>query len=175
MPAMTVLSLGLNHTTASVDLRGRFAFAVDQLTPVLRTLHQRFQSAPHAPQPEVALLSTCNRTELYCAAGGIGASHQGLLHASADWLASVGSVSREELMRHAYVLEGGQAARHAFRVASGLDSMVLGEPRRHPGHHPAPTVPAQLCRGQRGAHRHRNRRALHLHGRRRRAPGQPAV
>ncbi len=134
MPGMTVLSLGLNHTTASVDLRGRFAFAVDQLSPVLRTLQERFAPSSRTPQAaEVALLSTCNRTELYCAMGGLGGHHsghpQGLLHAGADWLASVGGVSREELMRHTYVLEGGQAARHAFRVASGLDSMVLGEPQ----------------------------------------------
>jgi glutamyl-tRNA reductase len=129
MPAMTVLSLGLNHTTASVDLRGKFAFAVDQLSPVLRTLHQRLQSVAPGPRPEVALLSTCNRTELYCAASGVGQHHNALLHATGDWLASVGNVSREELMRHTYLLEGGQAARHAFRVASGLDSMVLGEPQ----------------------------------------------
>ena len=124
---MTVLSLGLNHTTASVDLRGKFAFAVDQLNPVLRSLHDRFQSGARAQQPEVALLSTCNRTELYCAAHALGHHHGNLLHAAADWLAGVGGVSRDELMRHTYVLEGGQAARHAFRVASGLDSMVLGE------------------------------------------------
>ena len=66
---MTVLTLGLNHTTAAVDLRGRFAFAVDQLAPTLKAVHQRLTGTPH---PEVALLSTCNRTELYCAAGGIG-------------------------------------------------------------------------------------------------------
>ena len=129
MPAMTVMSLGLNHTTASVDLRGRFAFAVDQLPEVLRTLHQRFETGSRTPQPEVALLSTCNRTELYCAAGGLGANHQALVHAASDWLAGVGGVGRDELMRHTYVLEGGHAARHAFRVASGLDSMVLGEPQ----------------------------------------------
>ena len=50
MPSMTVLSLGLNHTTASVDLRGRFAFAVDQLSPVLRTLQERFAPTSRTPQ-----------------------------------------------------------------------------------------------------------------------------
>jgi len=114
---MTVLTLGLNHTTAAVDLRGRFAFAVDQLGPALKTLQGRLTG-------EVALLSTCNRTELYCAMGS-GQIH----HAAVDWLASTGGVGREELMRHTYLLEGGAAARHAFRVASGLDSMVLGEPQ----------------------------------------------
>ncbi|MBI2733303.1 MAG: glutamyl-tRNA reductase [Aquabacterium sp.] len=123
---MTVLTLGLNHTTAAVDLRGRFAFAVDQLAPTLKTLHQRLTGSTH---PEVALLSTCNRTELYCAAGGLGDPVHALRHAAVDWLSGIGGVSRDELMRHTYVLEGGQAARHAFRVASGLDSMVLGEPQ----------------------------------------------
>ena len=72
---MSVLALGLNHTTAAVDLRGRFAFAVDQLSPALRTLHTRLaggQNTPHAP--EAALLSTCNRTELYCAAPALSGS-----------------------------------------------------------------------------------------------------
>ena len=127
---MTVLTLGLNHHTAAVDLRGRFAFAVDQLAPALRQLHERL-AGPHAPSapPEVALLSTCNRTELYCSPGGLGASAGAMRHAAVEWLSHIGQVSSEELLRHTYLLEDGQAARHAFRVASGLDSMVLGEPQ----------------------------------------------
>ena len=127
---MTVLTLGLNHHTAAVDLRGRFAFAADQLSPALRQLHARL-AAPnaHSAAPEVALLSTCNRTELYCSPGGLGASAGAVRHAAVEWLAQVGQVSQEELLRHTYLLEDGQAARHAFRVASGLDSMVLGEPQ----------------------------------------------
>ena len=123
---MTVLTLGLNHTTAAVDLRGRFAFAVDQVAPALKTLHQQLTGSP---QSEAALLSTCNRTELYVAAAGAGKPVQQLRHAAIDWLSRTGGVSTDELLRHTYVLEGGQAARHAFRVASGLDSMVLGEPQ----------------------------------------------
>ena len=120
---MSVLALGLNHTTAAVDLRGRFAFAVDQLAPTLRALHGRLSSA------EAALLSTCNRTELYCAAPGPATPVHHIQRQAVEWLAGVGQVSADELMRHTYVLEGGAAARHAFRVASGLDSMVLGEPQ----------------------------------------------
>lgn len=132
---MSILALGLNHTTAAVDLRGRFAFAVDQLGPALQGLHARWGGsgsslARPVPPPEAALLSTCNRTELYCAAPQLGSAAPPLLQQHAvQWLATVGGVSAEELMRHTYLLEGDAAARHAFRVASGLDSMVLGEPQ----------------------------------------------
>ncbi len=120
---MSVLALGLNHTTAAVDLRGRFAFAVDQLAPALTALHARLAG-------ETALLSTCNRTELYCAIPGSGPSSVlSVQREAVTWLAQIGQVSTEELLKHTYQLEGGAAARHAFRVASGLDSMVLGEPQ----------------------------------------------
>ena len=59
---MAVWALGINHTTAPLDLRGRFAFAIDQIAPTLQALRQTF-----ARQPEAALMSTCNRTEIYCA------------------------------------------------------------------------------------------------------------
>lgn len=118
---MSVFALGLNHTTAPLDLRGRFAFTLEQLAPTLRDFRERVTG--QGSGPEVALLSTCNRTELYCAAD------PALVTPAVDWLAARGGVHSQELMPHAYVLEGGAAARHAFRVASGLDSMVLGEPQ----------------------------------------------
>ncbi len=120
---MTVFALGLNHTTAPLDLRGRFAFAPEQLTPALRGLQGRLaQSAP-----EAALISTCNRTELYVAAED--QATQDLVHPTLAWLAEQGGVTGEHLESHTYVMENRAAARHAFRVASGLDSMVLGEPQ----------------------------------------------
>ena len=118
---MSVFTLGLNHTTAPLDLRGRFAFTLEQLAPTLQEFRQRVTKK--GAEPEVALLSTCNRTELYCAA------EASLVTPAMDWLADRGGVASQDLMHHAYVLEGGAAARHAFRVASGLDSMVLGEPQ----------------------------------------------
>jgi len=113
---MTVWALGINHNTAPLDLRGRFAFAMDQIEPRLRGLRQSLSR-----QPEAAILSTCNRTEVYCA---------GLQEVEpiVDWLAQSGGVAPALLLSHAYTLRDGMAARHAFRVASGLDSMVLGEP-----------------------------------------------
>jgi glutamyl-tRNA reductase len=113
---MTVWTLGINHHTAPLDLRGRFAFALDQISPTLQTYRQSLQR-----QPEATLLSTCNRTELY------GAGDPTIVEPTLDWLAATGGVSTHVLRDHAYVLRDDQAARHAFRVASGLDSMVLGE------------------------------------------------
>jgi glutamyl-tRNA reductase len=113
---MSVWALGINHHTAPLDLRGRFAFALDQIQP---TLHGYRQSL--ARQPEATLLSTCNRTELYAA------GEQSAVEPTLDWLAQTGGVSTHVLKDHAYILREGEAARHAFRVASGLDSMVLGE------------------------------------------------
>ena len=115
---MSVFALGLNHTTAPVDLRGRFSFTPEQLAPTLRALRERLNTAS-----EVAIVSTCNRTELY-----VGARPE-LVAPAVDWFAGVGGVAPTTLRDHSYVLEGGSAARHAFRVASGLDSMVLGEPQ----------------------------------------------
>ena len=113
---MAVWTLGINHHTAPLDLRGRFAFALDQIQP---TLHGLRQALPR--QPEATLLSTCNRTELY------GAGDPAAVEPTLAWLAETGGVSPQVLRDHAYVLKGDEAARHAFRVASGLDSMVLGE------------------------------------------------
>lgn len=113
---MSVWALGINHHTAPLDLRGRFAFALDQIP---RTLDGYRHSL--ARQPEATLLSTCNRTELYAA------GEQSAVEPTLDWLAQTGGVSTHVLKDHAYILREGEAARHAFRVASGLDSMVLGE------------------------------------------------
>ncbi len=115
---MAVWALGINHTTAPLDLRGRFAFALDQIEPTLHALRGALSR-----QPEAALISTCNRTEIYCAC------EQPQLEHTLAWLAHSGGVSPELLRAHSYVMHDGLAARHAFRVASGLDSMVLGEPQ----------------------------------------------
>src|SRR5574340_1851807 len=84
---MSVLALGLNHTTAPVDLRGRLAFAPERIAPTLRALRDRLIRAT----PEAALLSTCNRTELYVAADP--AELPSLIAPAIDWLADQGDVS----------------------------------------------------------------------------------
>jgi glutamyl-tRNA reductase len=119
--SMAVWALGINHTTAPLDLRGRFAFAPEQLPPTLDHLREALRTAPQGRLAEAAILSTCNRTEIYCA------SEAAEITPTLQWLAQSGGISPEELRSHTYMLQGDEAARHAFRVASGLDSMVLGE------------------------------------------------
>lgn len=120
---MSVFALGLNHTTAPLDLRGRLAVDAQRLPQVLRGFRERLQRA----MPEAALVSTCNRTELYVAAPA--AEARQIVAPALDWLAEQGGVSAAQLQSHSYVVQDRGAARHAFRVAAGLDSMVLGEPQ----------------------------------------------
>jgi glutamyl-tRNA reductase len=120
---MSVFTLGLNHTTAPLDLRGRLSFAPETVGPALRSFRARFDGHP----PEAALVSTCNRTELYVASEP--GQAQKLIAPSMEWLAAQAQLPGAQLQPHAYVMEDRAAARHAFRVASGLDSMVLGEPQ----------------------------------------------
>ena len=85
---MAVWALGINHHTAPLDLRGRFAFAIDQIAPTLHGLRQSLASgASSHPGVETAIISTCNRTEIYCAA------HKPALDHTLDWLAASGGVS----------------------------------------------------------------------------------
>jgi glutamyl-tRNA reductase len=121
---MSVFTLSLNHHSAPLDLRARYAFGTEQLPSALRSLRERFSRAA----PEVTLLSTCNRTELYVAAApGQGADE--LVRPALDWLAEQGGAPGGELAQHARLAQRCEAARHVFRVAAGLDSMVLGEPQ----------------------------------------------
>ena len=107
--------LGINHQTAPVRLRERVAFAADTVPAALATLRE--MPGVH----EAALLSTCNRTELYAMADDDGQS-------LADWLASHPG-DAEDLHAYLYHHRDEAAARHLFRVATGLDSLVLGEPQ----------------------------------------------
>ncbi len=114
---MTLIALGLNHQTAPLELRERVVFPTHDLGPALRAL--RAQPGVR----EAAILSTCNRTELYCRVEPNSETVPG------DWLKqhhpSVGGRLDEFLYRHDEAL----AVRHVFRVATGLDSMILGEPQ----------------------------------------------
>ena len=121
---MSLLALSLNHHSAPLDLRARFAFAPAQLPEALQSLRARLQRAA----PEVTLLSTCNRTELYFAPTAPVAAADAVAPAL-EWLAERGGTARGDVDAHVRVAEGEEVARHAFRVSAGLESMVLGEPQ----------------------------------------------
>jgi len=112
---MNLIALGINHQTAPVTLRERVAFDESALPEVLAGLKTR----PEVH--EIALLSTCNRTELYAVCEGDG-------RALAKWL-STRPDGRHDLSAYLYHHQQDAAARHLFRVAAGLDSLVLGEPQ----------------------------------------------
>lgn len=114
---MTLLALGINHRTASVAVREQVAFSPAQLDTALAELRNLPQIS------EAAVLSTCNRTELYCVTDAAG--EQAVL----NWLGRFHNLRVDELTRCAYHYLDNDAARHLMRVAVGLDSMVLGEPQ----------------------------------------------
>mgnify|MGYP006074298357 FL=1 len=115
---MAFWTLGINHTTAPLDIRGRLAFDLNQIGPALIGFREKLEF-----EPEAALLSTCNRTEIYCACEHL------QIDSTLLWMAEQGKIDPAQLRAHAYILENEAVAQHAFRVASGLDSMVLGEPQ----------------------------------------------
>jgi glutamyl-tRNA reductase len=123
---MQLLAVGLNHTTAPVSLREQLALAPDQLGNAVQAARSWFarQGSNGASGNEAAILSTCNRTEMYAAS-----DIANPLDASAQFLAHYHALNFAELRPHLYMLPQDSAVRHAFRVASGLDSMVLGEPQ----------------------------------------------
>lgn len=114
---MTLLALGINHTTAPVCIREKLAFSGAVLRPALRELGNLAQVR------EAAILSTCNRTELYC---GIQSPE---INGIVDWIAQSRNVRLDELKPYLYTHLEGHFIRHMFRVACGLDSLILGEPQ----------------------------------------------
>ncbi|MFC0668097.1 glutamyl-tRNA reductase [Azotobacter chroococcum] len=114
---MAFIALGINHKTASVDVRERVAFTPAQLAEALQQLCR------HTDSREAAILSTCNRSELYLEQDSPG------VDTVLQWLADYHRLSLDELRACAYVHQDESAVRHMMRVASGLDSLVLGEPQ----------------------------------------------
>ena len=112
---MQLFALGINHHTAPLAVREEVAFDVTRLP---QALHDLLRAKPIR---EAAILSTCNRTELYCAAEQP--------EAAVEWLAEYHSLTPARIEPYLYKHPHRDAVRHMFRVASGLDSMVLGEPQ----------------------------------------------
>ena len=113
---MSLLVLGINHKTASVALRERVAFGPDIAAEALQELMQIPQMV------EAVILSTCNRTEIYCCL-----EPDGNTDAVRLWLQHFHQLDKEELHACLYQYHGEETVRHLMRVACGLDSLVLGE------------------------------------------------
>lgn len=111
---MHLITVGVNHTTAPISIRENVAFQNENLGQALRDL------TTHGVR-EAAILSTCNRTELYC-----NTKHPEQV---LTWLANYHKLNPDHIQPYTYTLPSDEAVKHAFRVASGLDSMVLGEPQ----------------------------------------------
>jgi glutamyl-tRNA reductase len=120
MYLMDLLIVGINHNTAPIALREKVAFAADQLNDALLNLKSS-QSLD-----ELAILSTCNRTEIYAIKQD--AAHEDVLKESIiAWLAEYHDLDSQSFSDCIYSIFGKSAVRHVIRVAAGLDSMVLGE------------------------------------------------
>lgn len=114
---MPLFALGINHQTASVSLRGKIAFAPESLVDAYQQL-----LALHSVL-EAVIVSTCNRTEIYCNL------NQDDSHPVFEWLCLYHGVDKNELITSLYCYQDEQAVQHLFRVACGLDSLILGEPQ----------------------------------------------
>jgi len=114
---MHVLSLGLNHTTAPVEVRERAAVAAEHLDDALQDI------AKQGRIEEATILSTCNRTEVYCQVPNNN------IEVVSDWLCDFHELKKDEVSPYLYAFPDQDAVKHAFRVASGLDSLVIGEPQ----------------------------------------------
>ncbi|MDT8398021.1 MAG: glutamyl-tRNA reductase [Pseudomonadales bacterium] len=123
---MATLLLGINHNTASVAVREKVAFAPENMSEALQ------QACRSADLEEIVIVSTCNRTEMYCALAADPQereSRQKVEAAVLRWLSQYHGVAEEELAASVYFFWSEDMVRHAMKVASGLDSMVLGEPQ----------------------------------------------
>lgn len=113
---MTLLAFGINHTTAPLALRERVAFAPENLQSAMQ------EACAQAGLAEVAILSTCNRTEIYAASEGDAGAIQ-------QWLVDHTAIEAADLANSYYCYQDREAVRHMMKVAGGLDSLVLGEPQ----------------------------------------------
>jgi glutamyl-tRNA reductase len=114
---MSLFALGINHKTAPVEIREQVSIGPERVAGALQDL------VAGSAVREAAILSTCNRTELYCGLNG----DDGNL--AVNWFRDYHHLSREDVRPYLYTYETQPTVRHVLRVASGLDSMVLGEPQ----------------------------------------------
>ena len=114
-----IILIGINHKTAPVELRECIAFSEDESASALQTLSRK----PHIK--ELLLFSTCNRVEVLV----VTENKREAIDSTKDYIAEVNKIPRQAFEDSLYIHEGDEAVRHVFRVASSLDSMVVGEPQ----------------------------------------------
>ncbi len=119
---MTLIAFGINHKTAPVDIREKVAFAPEKMEQALH------ECVNNGEVSEAAIISTCNRTELYTS---INESDAGKIEFNSllDWFCQYHKLDRKDVEPYIYLHSNNDAVQHILRVASGLDSLVLGEPQ----------------------------------------------
>jgi glutamyl-tRNA reductase len=115
---MALVALGINHKSASIDVREKVAFVPEQMESAL------LDACQHLSVDEMVILSTCNRTEIF-----LDGEQSHLAAGVQAWLSSYHNVDEQELAQCIYCFEGDVAVHHVMKVAAGLDSLVLGEPQ----------------------------------------------
>ncbi|MEA2236770.1 MAG: glutamyl-tRNA reductase [Thermoanaerobaculia bacterium] len=115
---MPLIAVGVNHRTAAVDVRERLSVSPSQMVETLDALRSLDGI------DGVAVLSTCNRVEAI-----VSSAREDVIEPVVDWLTRRAGTDRAELEKHLYILRHGDVLKHLFRVASGLDSMIVGEPQ----------------------------------------------
>lgn len=115
---MPLIAVGVNHRTAAVDVRERLSIAPSRMPETLNELRGLGGIAG------AAVLSTCNRVEAI-----VSADAEDVIEPIVDWLTRKAGTTRAELEKHVYIVRHGDVLKHLFRVASGLDSMIVGEPQ----------------------------------------------
>jgi len=120
---MSIITLGLNHKTAPVEIRERLAFSPESLPHAVKSLSSLENIH------EAAILSTCNRTELYCSVTDQQELTQQAIEQVSQWLGQFHGLEPADINDHLYAHKHEASIRHALQVACGLDSLVLGEPQ----------------------------------------------
>lgn len=115
---MPLITVGVNHKTAPVSIRERVAFAPEKMIDALSSLISTQKAN------EAIIVSTCNRTELYCSVEDCSQAGEVI-----TWLGQYHGLGQQELQQYCYIHQGDDSVRHVMRVASGLDSLILGEPQ----------------------------------------------
>lgn len=120
---MALEIFGINHKTATIEVREKVSFNPEMVVDALQRMVSRIGLS------EVAILSTCNRTEIFYVSADDSSQPDQVTVRVLEWMAHYHQVALNDLKDAAYIHRGNQAARHMMRVACGLDSLVLGEPQ----------------------------------------------